>query len=114
MNADASKDLAELETRWRVRERKWARRLGRLRLGVEPLEEQLNRYRRTTWALALVLAFVLVNSVFYSFYANTSLHPRFLYASLPELFVLCAAGVYVLVGVVARWRTSAPSEAVGR
>ena len=54
MNADASKDLAELETRWRVRERKWARRLGRLRLGVEPLEEQLTRYRRTTWVLAVV------------------------------------------------------------
>ena len=54
MNADASKDLAELETRWRVRERNWARRLGRLRLGVEPLEEQLTRYRRTTWALAVV------------------------------------------------------------
>ena len=49
MNADASKDLAELESRWRVRERNWARRLGRLRLGVEPLEEQLTRYRRTTW-----------------------------------------------------------------
>jgi multisubunit Na+/H+ antiporter MnhB subunit len=54
MNADASKDLAELETRWRVRERDWARKLGRLRLGVEPLEEQLERYRRTTWALAIV------------------------------------------------------------
>ena len=54
MNADASKDLAELESRWRARERNWARRLGRLRLGVEPLEEQLTRYRRTTWALAVV------------------------------------------------------------
>ena len=54
MNADASKELTELETRWSVRERKWARRLGRLRLGVEPLEEQLTRYRRTTWALAVV------------------------------------------------------------
>ena len=50
MNADVSKDLAELETRWRVRERKWARRLGHLGLGVEPLKEQLNGYRRTTGA----------------------------------------------------------------
>ena len=49
------------------------------------------------WALALVLAFLLVNPVFYSFYANTSQHPRFLYASLPELFVLWAAGVYVVL-----------------
>jgi hypothetical protein len=49
------------------------------------------------WALALVLAFLLVNPVFYSFYANTSQHPRFLYASLPELFVLWAGGVYVVL-----------------
>jgi len=48
------------------------------------------------WALALVLAFLLVNPVFYSFFANTAQHPRFLYASLPELFVLWAAGVSLL------------------
>ena len=60
MNADASKDLAELETRWRVRERNWACRLGRLRLGVEPLEEQLTRYRRTTWALPGIIALMFL------------------------------------------------------
>ena len=49
------------------------------------------------WPLALVLAFLIVNPVFYSFYANTAQHPRFLYASLPELFVLWAAGIAVLV-----------------
>jgi hypothetical protein len=49
------------------------------------------------WALALVGAFLLINPIFYSFYANTALHPRFLYASLPELFVLWAAGVCVLL-----------------
>ena len=51
-------------------------------------------------ALALVLAFLLIDPIFYSFYANTSLHPRFLYASLPELFVLWAGGI----GVVASLR----------
>ncbi len=51
---------------------------------------------RRPWALALVLAFLLVNPVFYSFYANTAQHPRFLYASLPELFVLWAGGIAVL------------------
>ena len=51
---------------------------------------------RRPWALALVLAFLLLNPLFYSFYANTALHPRFLYASLPELFVLWAGGVAVL------------------
>jgi hypothetical protein len=54
---------------------------------------------RRPWALALVLAFLLVNPVFYSFYANTAMHPRFLYASLPELFVLWAGGIRVLASV---------------
>jgi hypothetical protein len=57
------------------------------------------------WALALVLALLLINPVFYSFYANTAMHPRFLYASLPELFVLWAAGIEVIRrAVVARPR----------
>jgi len=50
------------------------------------------------WETALVLAFLLVNPVFYSFFANTPDHPRFLYASLPELFVLWAAGAALLLG----------------
>ena len=54
---------------------------------------------RRPWALALVLAFLLINPVFYSFYAVTPQHPRFLYASLPELFVLSAAGI----AVIAAW-----------
>jgi hypothetical protein len=54
---------------------------------------------RRPWPLALVVAFLLINPVFYSFYANTALHPRFLYASLPELFVLWAGGVGVLVSL---------------
>ncbi len=56
------------------------------------------------WQLALILAFLLVNPVFYSFYANTAEHPRFLYASLPELFVLWAAGVMVLGSLVPQRR----------
>lgn len=36
------------------RSRYWARRLGRLRLGAEPLSEQLARSRRVTWALTAV------------------------------------------------------------
>ncbi|HEY8703607.1 MAG TPA: hypothetical protein VIL98_02545 [Gaiellaceae bacterium] len=59
---------------------------------------------RRPWAFALVLAFLLLNPIFYSFYANTALHPRFLYASLPELFVLWAAGVVVLVTLAPRLR----------
>jgi hypothetical protein len=59
---------------------------------------------RRPWALALVLAFLLINPIFYSFYANTAGHPRFLYASLPELFVLWAAGIGALVALGARPR----------
>jgi hypothetical protein len=55
---------------------------------------------RRPWELALVLAFLLLNPIFYSFYANTAEHPRFLYASLPELFVLWAAGLGVIAAVV--------------
>lgn len=44
----------------------------------------------------LVYAFLLINPLFYSFYANTAQHPRFLYASLPFLFVLWAGGVEVI------------------
>jgi hypothetical protein len=54
------------------------------------------------WQLVLVLAFLLLNPIFYSFYANTAQHPRFLYASLPELFVLWAAGLAVLVALPRR------------
>jgi hypothetical protein len=54
---------------------------------------------RQPWTLALILAFLLVNPVFYSFFANTAEHPRFLYASLPELFTLWAAGVAVIASL---------------
>ncbi len=56
------------------------------------------------WPLALVLAFLLLNPVFYSFYANTAEHPRFLYASLPELTVLWAAGLGVLASLASQSR----------
>jgi hypothetical protein len=50
----------DLESRWRKREVWWRRKLGRLRLGVEPLEEQLARYRRVTWALTIVPSILAV------------------------------------------------------
>jgi hypothetical protein len=56
------------------------------------------------WALSLVTGLLLVNPLFYSFYANTAQHPRFLYASLPELFVLWGAGLAVLSALVRRPR----------
>jgi hypothetical protein len=53
-NVSTATSLEDLEARWRLREHYWQRKLGRLRLGVEPIEEQLARYRRVTWALTAV------------------------------------------------------------
>jgi hypothetical protein len=56
---------------WAEREVYWRRRLGRLRLGVEPLEEQLARYFRVTWALTVVPAIIalVIISIFIAFEA---------------------------------------------
>jgi hypothetical protein len=54
METTISKQVEDLEAQWRMREGRWRYKLGRLRLGVEPLGEQLVRYRRVTWALTAV------------------------------------------------------------
>jgi len=43
-----------LDAEWLDREHYWRRKLGRIRLGVEPVEEQLAKYRRVTWMLTAV------------------------------------------------------------
>jgi hypothetical protein len=53
-----AKQILNLDLRWSERYREWARKLGRLKLGVEPLEEQLLRYQRVTWALMIVVAII--------------------------------------------------------
>jgi hypothetical protein len=53
---------SDLDSRWRLRETEWRRKLGRLHLGVEPIEEQLARYRRVTWALTLLP--LVIGSIF--------------------------------------------------
>ena len=50
------------------------------------------------WVSALLGASIATNAVFYTFYEHTHLHPRFLYASLPALFVLEAAGGWLVIG----------------
>jgi hypothetical protein len=52
-NAPAD-SVAELDERWRERRARWSRKLGRLRLGVEPLDAQLARHRRVAWAISAV------------------------------------------------------------
>jgi hypothetical protein len=49
---------------WAARQVYWRNRLGRLRLGVEPIEEQLERYRRVTvmvTALSVLLGVAFVS-----------------------------------------------------
>lgn len=51
------------ETTWDARRSYWQRRLRRLVLDAEPIEEQLARYRRATWGLTvapLVMGSILV------------------------------------------------------
>lgn len=69
INVSTPSSLQDMEAHWRLRERYWRRKLGRLRLGVEPIEDQLARYRRVTWALTAVpsilgLFFVTLFTVF--------------------------------------------------
>ena len=54
METKQSTREGELESRWRMRETRWRRKLGRLRLGVEPIADQLARYRGVTWVLTAV------------------------------------------------------------
>ena len=57
MNPDPSPS----DPRWELRLQYWRRRLGRVRLGVEPVEEQVAKYRRATWMLsAVVLGLALI------------------------------------------------------
>jgi hypothetical protein len=58
LTTDCPDQPRELESRWLARQGFWRRKLGRLRLGVEPIDEQLARYRRVTWALTAVPAFL--------------------------------------------------------
>ena len=58
MASDLTPPDAKSDASWQMRQEFWRRKLGRLRLGVEPLEEQLARYRGVTWALTLVPAFL--------------------------------------------------------
>ena len=59
---------------------------------------------RDRWALAVVATPIVVNAAVYSFYNVTALHPRFLYVTLPFVFVLEAAGALAVVDAVRRRR----------
>jgi len=49
------------------------------------------------WTAALLGAAIATNAALYTFYEHTHLHPRFLYVVLPALFVLQAAGAWLVI-----------------
>ncbi len=51
---------AVTDATWSARLQYWRRRLRRLRLEAEPLETQLARYRRVTWALTAIPLMIAV------------------------------------------------------
>jgi hypothetical protein len=52
--ADPPPTAPASDPEWDARLAYWRRRLGRVRLGAEPVEEQLARYRRVTWMLTAI------------------------------------------------------------
>jgi hypothetical protein len=65
---------------------------------------------RSRFALGLLVLPILVNAAFYTTYAYTAQHPRFLYVSLPAIFVLWAAGVSGVVISAVRWLRATPGS----
>ena len=61
----------------------------------------LGAFALRPWVAALLVAGPATNAGFYTFYEHTPMHPRFLYAALPALFVLQAAGAWLGIRKVA-------------
>lgn len=55
---------------------------------------------RRWWPLLVLGAWILCNAAFYTFYFATPDHPRFLFASLPALFVLWSLGALTVASLV--------------
>lgn len=41
---------------WPERQRLWVRELGRVRLGIEPIPQQLKRYQGVAWVITIIAA----------------------------------------------------------
>jgi hypothetical protein len=57
---------------------------------------------RTAWPRRLLVLWAAINPLVYSFYFVTALHPRFLFASLPAVFVLWAVGAATVVATLSK------------
>jgi hypothetical protein len=98
----AVSSLADLESAWLARRTYWARELGRLRLGVEPIEEQLARYRRVTWVLTAIPGLL-----------STGLFTLFAVFGRPGIGVIVAALLFVPI-VAGAWAGDFLLERRGR
>lgn len=58
----------ETEDSWDARLAYWHRKLGRLRLDAEPLEDQLASHRRVAWALTIVPG--LIAAIFLAIFSS--------------------------------------------
>ena len=100
MEADVStpNHAEALDAAWRERENLWRRKLGRLRLGVEPIEEQLARYRRVTWVLTDVCVVLAV--IFLTLFGVFG-HPRIGLVVIAVLFLPIVLGAWADYGWMA-------------
>ena len=69
MNVDHTLTALGMNDEWAVRQRYWSKKLGRIRLGVEPVQVQLDKYRRVTIGMTVFpfsvgLMFVALFSAF--------------------------------------------------
>ena len=55
--------IVSSSTDWDQRQGYWRRRLSRLRLDAEPIEVQVERYRRVTWGLTVLPGLIAVGFV---------------------------------------------------
>jgi hypothetical protein len=62
----------------------------------------LGAFALRPWTSVLLISGIATNVVLYTFYEHTHLHPRFLYVTLPALFVLQAAGAGLVIRKVSR------------
>jgi hypothetical protein len=65
---------------------------------------------RSGWARGLVVAWIVVTAVLYSFYRVTPQHPRFLFAVLPALLVLWTAGAAAVVRQLRTYTAQSPAR----
>jgi hypothetical protein len=63
MESTAPESDPYFDAGWAEREGSWRRRLGRIRLGAEPLDQQLARHRRVARGLTIVAAIVAAQFV---------------------------------------------------